>query len=458
MSKRYHWGVGLLALGVAACQPGTPIAGVSEHDETLSGGQLTVLDATSAAYSLPAPGLSQESLARHIAGDRAFEAQFVTAPAPVNPGLGPVFNNNSCIACHKADGGGRAPEEGKASTSMLFRLSVPGQSEEGGPAPIPGFGGQLQDQGIFGAAPEARARTTYAGVTGAFSDGGAYALRRPTHTLYDAYQALPADAMFAPRLTPAVFGAGLLEAVPEAAILERADEDDRDQDGISGRANRVWDVTAKAPRLGRFGWKANNPTLLQQIAGAYQQDMGITSPVFPQEASHGQPQAPASSGEVEVSDQILRDNVHYVRTLGVPARRGVTDDLVRRGAALFNQARCAACHVPVMTTGSFPEAPELSNQVIQPYTDLLLHDMGEGLADGRPDFLANGREWRTPPLWGIGLRKRVQGHEDMLHDGRARNAQEAILWHGGEAKAAKEAFRTMSKADREALLAFLASL
>lgn len=454
---RLRWLAAVPVLGLLACQQaGVPIF-PTELDQANAAGDWTINEATSAAYSLPPAVLRQADLMRHLEGDRGFEAQFVSAPAPVNPGLGPVFNNNSCVACHKGDGGGRPPEDGKTSPTMLFRLSVAGTAADGGPAPVPGYGLQLQDQAIHGVAAEAKVRTRYERVTGTFADGTPYALRRPVHELHDPYRPMPAEVLLSARLSSPVFGLGLLEAVPEADILKRADEGDRDGDGISGRPNYVWDVEARAARLGRFGWKANTPTLMQQVAAAYQQDMGLTSDHFPKEASDGQPQGPAA-GPVELSAGILGDVVHYVRTLGVPARRGIAEPQVVQGARLFKQASCASCHTPTLVTGPVADVPELGHQVLHPYTDLLLHDMGPELADGRPDYMASGSEWRTPPLWGLGLRRRVQGHESMLHDGRANGPQEAILWHGGEAEGAKEAFKRMTAEERAALLAFLGSL
>jgi CxxC motif-containing protein (DUF1111 family) len=454
---RLRWLAAFPVLGLLACQQaGVPIF-PTELDQASAAGDWTIHEATSAAYSLPPAILRQADLMRHLEGDRGFEAQFVSAPAPVNPGLGPVFNNNSCVACHKGDGGGRPPEDGKSSPTMLFRLSVDGTAADGGPVAVPGYGLQLQDQAVHGVAAEAKVRTRYERVEGTFADGTPYTLRRPVHEVHDAYQPLPADVRLSARLSSPVFGLGLLEAVPESAILQRADEGDRDGDGISGRPNYVWDVEAGATRLGRFGWKANTPTLMQQVAAAYQQDMGLTSERFPKEASDGQPQGPAA-GAVELPAGVLADVVHYVRTLGVPARRAVADPQVVQGARLFSQASCAGCHTPTMVTGAVPDVPELGFQVLHPYTDLLLHDMGPALADGRADYLASGSEWRTPPLWGLGLRRRVQGHESMLHDGRANGPQEAILWHGGEAEGAKEAYKRMTAEERAALLAFLGSL
>ena len=259
-------------------------------------------------------------------------------------------------------------------------------------------------------------------------------------------------------MAPPVFGLGLLEAVDESEIIKYADENDANGDGISGKPNYVWNVIKGTHTLGRFGWKANNPTVLQQTAGAYNEDMGITSYVFPEESSKGQAQYDNRNDDPEIPDSILRAVSFYVQTLAVPVRRSADDATVLQGKKLFNDAKCGSCHRPAMQTGVRVDFPEVSNQRIFPYTDLLLHDMGEGLADHRPDFDANGSEWRTAPLWGIGLTQKVNGHNFYLHDGRARSLQEAILWHGGEAETAKNAFKNMSKNDRLALIKFLQSL
>jgi CxxC motif-containing protein (DUF1111 family) len=439
------------------CSDETASPGPSLDPESLSGGEATVFDATSAAFSLPVPTLSSAELETHLAGDAGFEQTFVTAPAPVFGGLGPLFNNTSCVACHLRDGRGRAPESGEELSSLLLRLSVPGVDAEGGPRPAPGFGGQLQPRAIAGRAPEARVRVSYDELPGRLVDDTPYSLRRPRFELLDPYTSLPADLQVSPRIAPPVFGLGLLEAVPEAAIAALADEADADGDGISGRANYVWDVEAAATRLGRFGWKANTPTLRQQAAAAYNADMGITSGLFSHENSLGQPQADGLEDEPEVADQTLHDTAIYTATLAVPARRNLDAPAVQRGRQIFGEARCARCHVPELRTGPHPVGA-LSQQTIRPYTDLLLHDMGEGLADGRPDFIADGREWRTPPLWGIGLTATVSGHTTFLHDGRARSLLEAILWHGGEAEESRRQVENLGAPDRDALLAFLMSL
>jgi CxxC motif-containing protein (DUF1111 family) len=394
----------------------------------------------------------------HAVGDGAFSATFVSAPAPVRPGLGPIFNNVSCTACHIADGRGKPPATGEQISSLLIRLSIPGTDEHGGPLAVPGFGIQLQQRAIFGIQPEASVVITYTEQSGQFEDGTTYSLRNPTYALVNVYQPLPPNVMISPRVAPPVFGLGLLEAIPEDEILSHADESDINSDGISGKPNYVWDVVNQKKVIGRFGWKANNPTLLQQSAGAYNQDMGISNFVFPQDNSYGQTQGESNVEGYEVSDSLLTSVVFYIRSLAVPARRNADQEDVLRGKELFQTSQCSSCHVPRTRTKTDVAFPEISSQVIFPYTDLLLHDMGPDLADNRPDFDASGHEWKTPPLWGIGLTTIVNGHNNFLHDGRARSLSEAILWHGGEGESAKQAYKKMNKSDREALIKFLESL
>jgi CxxC motif-containing protein (DUF1111 family) len=269
------------------------------------------------------------------------------------------------------------------------------------------------------------------------------------------------DVLLSPRTAPQMIGLGLLEAVAESDVLSAADPGDEDQDGISGRPNRVFDATSGNVVLGRFGWKANQPSLDQQNSGAFLGDIGITSALFPDENCTGsQPECEAArnGGSPEIDDEHLGDVDYYSRLLAVPARRDITKADVRRGERLFGDIGCAKCHTTILHTEDVEGFPELSGQLIHPYTDLLLHDMGDALADGRPDFEADGNEWRTPPLWGIGLFSDVNDHTRYLHDGRARNLEEAVLWHGGEAESSSAAFKSLSGDERDALLAFLASL
>jgi CxxC motif-containing protein (DUF1111 family) len=433
-------------------------AGVPDGAHTaLSGGATTVFDASPDAFSLAAPNLSARSLERHETGDEGFEAVFVPGPAAVNGGLGPVFDNVACEACHEGDGRGRPPLKHEQIESLLFRASVSGSGPHGGPRPVPGFGGQLQLRAIAGFTPEVNAAISYVETKGAFTDGTRFQLRAPTYTITGLYSTLPAGTLISPRVAPAVFGLGLIEAVRDADLEALADPKDLDRNGISGQVNYVWDAVKGRTVVGRFGWKANAPNLVQQTAGAYNGDMGITSSIFPAESCEGQvpgcaPHAP------EVNGQTVLDVAFYTQTLAVPARRNLEDPVASQGERLFHATGCGNCHLATLRTGALAGVPEVTGQIIHPYTDLLLHDMGPGLADDRPDFLASGREWRTPPLWGIGLVQTVNGHSNFLHDGRARSLLEAVLWHGGEAAAARDRVRAFSASERQALLAFLESL
>lgn len=457
---RYPLAAGCAALVLlASCSETATAPPDDTPDETYlaAGGATTISLASSHAYSQPAPNLSAASMALHLDGDRSFEQTFVTAPAGVNAGLGPQYNNVSCINCHVRDGRGRPPLPGESMSSMLLRISVPGTASTGGPEPVPGFGDQLQIRSVAGMAREADALVAYGEYTLLMADGTPVSMRVPSYTITQPYQSLPATVLISPRIAPPVFGLGLLEAVSEADILRYADEHDANGDGISGRPNYVWDVVAHKPVIGRFGWKANQPNLLQQAAAAYNGDMGVTSSLFPKENCDGAPGC--SSVDIpDIDDETLRATAFYTRTLAVPAPRTTTDKTVSRGRVVFAEAGCASCHRPAMRTSVVADAPELSNQTISAFTDLLLHDMGEELSDNRPDYLATGREWRTPPLWGIGLTRIVNGYETYLHDGRARTLLEAIMWHGGEAARARDYVRALPTTDRTALLSFLSSL
>jgi len=430
------------------------------NDEILSGGVETAFDEGSGAYSHAFANMAANLIRVHEIGDIQFGATFVSAPAPLNPGLGPIFNNVSCASCHVSDGRGKVPGTGESAANMLFRLSIPGEGAHGGPVPVPGYGDQLQPRTLVGVRPEGDINITYTENTYQFSDGTTYQLRTPTYTFTGLYMPMPGNVLLSPRVAAPVFGLGLLEAVDEAGILANADPEDKDGDGISGKANYVWDVLRQKTVLGRFGWKANQPNLLQQTAAAYNGDIGITNSLFPVESSQGQTQfdSAPNSKSYELSDSLLYNTQFYVRSLAVPARRNVTDPTVLSGKALFIKAGCDKCHKPDLHTAVDVSFPSVSNQLIHPFTDLLLHDMGPGLADNRPDFKANGNEWRTAPLWGIGLTQKVNGHTNFLHDGRARNLMEAIMWHGGEALAAKNKVSTFTKKERDAIIAYLNSL
>ena len=428
------------------------------------GGDTTAFTKTRNAFGLSARNLNTLQRRTFAVGNSFFRQNWVTAPASTKArdGLGPTFNALSCSSCHLLDGRGKPPDgPDDGERGLLLRLSIPGTGENGGPVSEPVYGGQLQDRAIVGVPIEGEFTILYQEIPGLFADGEAYTLRRPTYQFRELnFGPMQPDTMVSPRVAPAIVGMGLLEAIPEAEILAAADPDDADGDGISGRVNRVWDVRASTLALGRFGWKANQPSVEQQTAGAFLGDLGVTSELFPEEnctAPQEDCLSAPNGGSPEIGVERLEDVVMYTQTLAVPAMRDIGHLQVQQGVELFVQAGCAVCHTPKYTTGAH-DIEALSNQTIYPYTDLLLHDMGPDLADGRPEFDANGQEWRTPPLWGIGLVETVNGHTMFLHDGRARNIAEAILWHGGEGAAARDAFKAFTKEEREALIRFLESL
>ena len=456
-------GLGLwLGLGLAACAD----EALAPHPgEALAGGALTVHDEGARAFTHPGPSISDDHESAFYVGNSFFNKNWVMAPASTTArdGLGPTFNANSCSGCHFRDGRGRPPlDEAEPMLSMLVRLSVPGTDANGGPMPEPNYGGQLQPEAIMGVTPEGRAIVSWEERPGTYADGSPYSLRAPTLRFEDlAYGPLDPETMTSARVAPVMIGLGLLEVVGEADILAAADPEDADGDGISGRANRVWDPAQADMVLGRFGWKANQGSLRAQNAGAFLGDIGITSSLHPEQnctAAQGDCLDAMTGGEPELDDSLLDDITAYSQLLAVPARRRVDAPEVLRGRERFTDLGCASCHRPRLQTASDAGFDELRAQTIWPYTDLLLHDMGEGLADGRPDGLADGNEWRTPPLWGIGLVEVVNQHTNFLHDGRARSLEEAILWHGGEAESARALFVELSAEDRADLLAFLESL
>jgi len=432
--------------------------------EPRSGGAATVFDATRDAFSLPVAELTPAQRAQFFVGNSFFNQNWVSAPAsvPERDGLGPLFNARSCSGCHFKDGRGRPPAAGEPFVSMLLRIGVPGVGEHGEPRGHEVYGDQLQGAALPGLASEGDARVSYTALAGRFEDGEPYELMRPRYSIDNpGYGALPVELLISPRVAPMMAGLGLLEAVPEETLRALTDDEDRDGDGISGRVNLVWDQRAQAQRLGRLGWKAEQPSVRQQIAGAFMGDMGLSTELFSGE-NHAAQQVDSrrfpSGGAPEVSARTLDAVTLYVRALAVPARRDVEDERVLRGERLFEEVQCARCHLPSLRTGEVADLRALSEQTIHPYTDLLLHDMGAELSDQRPSFQARGSEWRTPPLWGMGLVSKVNGHTRFMHDGRARDLSEAVLWHAGEATSARRAFERMPRGDRAALLAFLESL
>ena len=459
-----------------------------------TGGATTAHTTGRNAFSFPLANLDDAERTRFVIGNSFFKRNWVEAPASTTArdGLGPHFIARSCAGCHVMDGRGAPPDwqktlgpEPENTVALLFRLSVPGTpAPHDGVVPEPTYGDQFNNAGIQGVKAEGTVRIRSTPVHGRFADGTRYTLHQPVYRFTDlGYGAMAKDVLVSPRIAPQVIGMGLLEAIPESEILANARDQAAAPGPIKGVPNRVWDAFAQKEVIGRFGWKANTGSVAHQSAGAFNGDMGITSSVFWKEACtpaqadclaapHGGgkrtghdgliPASTASAQVPEIDDETLGQVIFYTSTLAPAARRKTDDPQVLRGQALFAQAQCATCHRPSYTTGSpmFPalSSPKIAGQRIWPYTDLLLHDMGEGLADGRPDFLANGRQWKTPPLWGVGLFRDVNGHQRLLHDGRANGVLEAVLWHGGEAQASKDQVLKFSQRDREALVAFVNSL
>ncbi|UEB94847.1 c-type cytochrome [Pseudomonas sp. HN2] len=464
----------LLALGLSACDD-APRFTKAEPGEARSGGAATVRKSDQTAFSLPSANLPPSRRVDFSVGNSFFRSPWVIAPSTTTArdGLGPLFNTNACQNCHIKDGRGHPPApDATNAVSMLVRLSIPDAPpyakiiEQLGVVPEPVYGGQFQDMAVPGVAPEGKVRVDYTPVPVRFKDGTQVELRKPTLQITQlGYGPMHPDTRFSARVAPPMIGLGLLEAIPEEAILANAAAQVKENNGINGRPNRVWDDQLQKTVIGRFGWKAGQPNLNQQNVHAFSGDMGLTTSLRPfddcteaQTACKQAPNGNGPDGEPEVSDNILRLVLFYSRNLAVPARRGVNDPQVLAGKNLFFQAGCQSCHTPKYTTAANAAEPELANQVIRPYSDLLLHDMGEGLADNRTEFQASGRDWRTPPLWGIGLTQAVSGHTQFLHDGRARNLLEAVLWHGGEATAAQQQVLSFNAEQRAALLAFLNSL
>jgi CxxC motif-containing protein (DUF1111 family) len=410
------------------------------------------------AFSFPMANIAKDHVRVFSFGNRLFNTNWVEAPGSVKSfdGLGPLFNRVSCSGCHTKDGRGAPPDNGQGPfDTMLIRLSLDGEDFINGVPPVPNYGTQLSDRSLFGVPPEGVANITWTEQPGAYGDGEKYSLRVPMYEITElAYGPLD-GVLISPRVAPQMIGLGLLGAVPDEALRALADPLDSDGDGVSGRVQIVEDG-----KIGRFGWKAGAPDLKAQNAAAAIGDIGLTTSLHPNENCAEVQidcRARPDGGAPEISDEFLDKLTLYTSTLAVPAQRDADNPEVQRGLEVFVALGCPACHLTTLETGS-SDLPEVANQTVHPFTDLLLHDMGEGLADNRSEWQADEQEWRTPPLWGLGLVPLVNGHSLLLHDGRARGFAEAVLWHGGEGEAARDAFRTAPKPDREALVAFLNSL
>lgn len=490
----------LFSTGVAFA---TPVIDMDYVHAIKSGGDTTIMirGETIRAYRNPATNLTEQEIRQHLSGDALFERNFSDDNTRNDFGLGPVFNNTNCNACHAKDGRGALPilpagqewVQLKQNESIFLRISIEGSvsSEKnasnhwGAPTPVPGFSDQLFHLGSLGlredipGVGQAQVWMKNEKTTFTYPDGKTVELRKPVFKITDPYdlafnsvtgqmesRLLQKDVRTSPRMGTPMIGLGLLEAIRESDILALAARDLSDE-GVHGKPNYVFDIQksmAKDPypvSLGRFGLKANTPSVFHQSLGALRGDIGVTNYAFPNESIVGTPLFDAFAGTtlkpLEASNEVADDLVFYSQTLAIPSRRNYDDPQVIRGAELFNKVSCTSCHQPSYTTGPHAIAA-FAGQKIYPYTDMLLHDMGEGLADGRTDFEANGRQWKTRPLWGIGHTQTVNPRAGFLHDGRARTLEEAILWHGGEAEYSKTQFTSLPETDRQALIRFIRSL
>lgn len=460
--------------------PATDFSGPEPFERMQGGAGTSTKLVNRDALSHANANLSFEDEQRFKLGNALFRKLWVSSPASTlaSDGLGPLFNARACQSCHIKDGRGHPPEGAADATSMFLRLARPARSKAelaalqtylAASMPDPVYGGQLQDLAVPGLRAEGRMVITYEEQPVTLGDGTVVSLRKPHYSVADlGYGPLDPETTLSPRIAPTMTGMGLIEAIHSADIVAGADPDDDDGDGVSGRVALAVNPATDRIELGRFGWKAQNATVRQQSAGAFAGDIGISSPDAPR--PHGDC-TPAQTdcmrmptgvqsdlGDTEAPDPVLELVTFYSENLAAPARRDIGDPQVLAGKEQFYGLGCATCHRPKYVTSRQAAHPKRRFQLIWPYSDFLLHDMGEGLADGQPVGRATGSEWRTAPLWGIGLTETVSDHTFFLHDGRARNLIEAILWHGGEAQTARDGFAALDRMDREALIRFLESL
>ncbi len=437
---------------------------VYEEGEELLTGALSVRTVSSNAFGKAIPGLTLNESIKFGSGNSLFTSSWtaLNTDSPSNTdGLGPTFNAVACVSCHTKDGRGKPITNNQNSNGFLLRISLPGQSQNGGPLGHPTYDKQIQDQANTNVPIEAKVIANYQTLDSIYPDGTPYQLIKPIYSIVNQQFEEIGNVLTSPRVGTQVIGLGLIDALTEESILINADEFDSDNDGISGRPNYVWNHLTNSTTIGKFGWKANQPSLRQQVADAFIGDMGLTSTLFsndncpsPQNECINFP----NDASPEVSDVQLDEVVFYQSALAVPKRRNYQEQNVLDGRDLFKNIDCIKCHTTNFVTGSSDENSHVEIILIKPYSDFLLHDMGEALADNRPDFLATGNEWRTQPLWGIGLIETVNNHTNLLHDGRARNIEEAILWHGGEAEKSRQKFINLSTEERSNLIEFVNSL
>jgi CxxC motif-containing protein (DUF1111 family) len=434
----------------------------------LPGGALTSSDLSKNAFGHPAKNITKEEKNQFFVGNSFFKQSWVAAPSSTDgrDGLGPTYNAVSCAACHPLDGRGLAYSKEKLAIGLLFRLQSfhPTLSHF---SDHPAYGGQINPNGIENVPGEGRPELQWSKITSAYADGTPYEIRRPVFTFQKlSFGEFTSTTFISPRIGPQLAGLGLLEAIDEQEINE--DPFDLNGDGISGRRSTVIDIATGSFALGRFGWRAEQPSVRQQTAGAFLGDLGITSSLFPIEncpAEQIECGKSINGGSPELDEKVLDRVTTYIQFLAPPKARHSDLESFQQGLDVFQKTGCVDCHTPSYTTAHHIN-DAFNNQVIYPFTDLLLHDMGPDLADVDQLFsllpidvtTEKFREWRTPPLWGIGLIPTVNGHQQLLHDGRANSVEEAILWHGGEAESARNKFKNLTKPERDLLVQFVNNL
>ena len=434
-----------------------------EEGEELLTGYLGINSTSANAFGFEIDGLTFAEKSKFATGNSLFNQNWVASPASTTArdGLGPTFNARACATCHFKDGRGKPLVNGKSSNGFLMRISLDGHDDVGDAIAVPNYGKQLQDRAINGVLPEAQVTVAYETISGSYPDGKTYELQKPIYSFINEKFGSLSGVNMSPRVAQQTIGLGLISALPDAEITKYEDKNDTDGDGISGIANKVYNYETNTTVLGKYGWKANAPSLKQQVAGAFHGDMGLTTSLFKsQNCPPAQKDCKDSTngGNPEVTDEQLDKILFYQAHLAVPNRRNYKEESVLKGKVLFNKLNCIGCHAINQVTGKKGLTPYLEGITIKPYSDFILHDMGANLADNRTDFLASGNEWRTQPLWGIGLISTVNKHTFLLHDGRARNIEEAILWHGGEAEKSKNAFKNCSLEERKQVINFIKSL
>ncbi|MBO1254268.1 c-type cytochrome [Alteromonas sp. 5E99-2] len=460
-----------LILCIVACGE-TKHAPPFDESELKPGGEMTSKRVSKRTFVNAGEGIPSMAELNFWTGFSLFRDPWVTAPSTTKDrdGLGPLFNTRSCISCHLDGARGNAENEGIVLPSALIIRLNPFEDRN---LVDPVYGGQFQPRAIplqhasWGAKllGEGKLKLSYSEIEGAYADGEKYSLRKPSYELVELnYGELHKGIGISPRFAPVIYGAGLIDAIDESDFIALEDVNDEDNNGISAKYNRVQDAQTGETRIGRFGLKGLHSTLRQQVAGAFKNDIGINNTIFPGDVCTETQVACEKASEFggqkgpEIPDKLLDLVMDFSRWIGVPPARQLTEGVAQDGRELFFKSGCVNCHTPSFTTSQDYADPYLSGQKIYPYSDFALHDMGEGLADNTLENDANGNEWRTPPLWGLGLQINYRSSATFLHDGRANTLSEAILWHGGEGEQSKQAFINMNKHDRDALVVFLKSI